>query len=50
MEAVINLARALQGSGQALGGLNVLAPNLAVHIHMGQASHQQQELQEQQEQ
>ena len=34
IEAVVNLARAL-GSNQALGGFNVLAPNLSVHIHLG---------------
>ena len=32
----INLARALFDDGKHLKGINVIAPNLQVHVHVGQ--------------
>ena len=33
--AAVGLAKALCESGKNLGGVNVLAPNLQVHVHVG---------------
>ena len=32
----LNLARALFDDGKHLKGINVIAPNLQVHVHVGQ--------------
>ena len=32
----MSMVQALHGGGQKLGGVNVLAPHLQVHIHVGQ--------------